>query len=378
MDIRIYKNHFFLALFTTLLSLFFWFGFYIDLPGKIGFPHTTLETVFANYDGPNYMVIGKCGYLKQCIATKFSLPQPLEYYPAHFPGFPALIRYFSLFTTTPKAMLVASLFGSILFTLACFQFFKLYLGQKTAYYLTIISLFFPARMLILRLIGAPETMFIALTLFSIIYFQKQKYLLSAVMASLAMTLKSPGVILFFAYVCMALFDYLRTKNIYQILSKYSFFLLGPAIVFLIFYLYYLQTGDFLAYFHSGDNIHLNLTPYSVFISNHTWINTIWLEDVLYIFLLIFFGLKLLFGQYRFNLIFVYPLLFTLLTVFVGHRDISRYIAPTYPFILMAYHQFFIDKKTKSLIWLIAPAIILYAINFLIGNVAPISDWTPYL
>jgi hypothetical protein len=324
------------------------------------------------------MVIAKCGYLKNCIATKFSLPQPLEYYPAHFPGFPLLIKYFGLYTSTPKAMLIVSLLGSVGLTLAMYQLFKNYLGSSSAYYLSLVGLFFPARLLVLRLVGAPETLFIATTIFSILLFQKQKYLFSAIMAGLAMTLKSPGVILFMAYLCMAIFDYVKNQKTVEVINKYFIYLVGPVIVGLIFYFYFLETGDFLAYFHSGDNIHLNLLPYSVFISNHTWINTIWLEDVIYIFITAMVGLKMLFSKYRFNLIFVYPFLFTLATIFVGHRDISRYLAPAYPFLLLGFNQFFLQKGTKYIVWLIFPAIILYAVNFIIGNTAPISDWTPYL
>ena len=324
------------------------------------------------------MVISKCGYIKKCIATQFSLPQPLEYYPAHFPGFPALIKYFGLYTTTPKAMLIVSLFGSILLTLACYQLFKNYLGDKTAFYLAIVSLFFPARLMVLRVIGAPETLFAGLTIFSIIYFQKKRYVISALLAALSLAIKSPGVILFMAYLCMAIFDYIRSKNIINVVYKYGIYLLGPLVVGLTFYLYYLQTGDFFAYFHSGDNIHLNILPYMVFISNHTWINTIWLEDVLYIFLLSFYGLKTIFTKYRFNLVFIYPFLFVLATVFVAHRDISRYLTPAYPFFLLGFSQFFAQKGTKYIFWLLVPAIILFTINFIIGNTAPISDWTPYL
>jgi hypothetical protein len=181
-----------------------------------------------------------------------------------------------------------------------------------------------------------------------------------------------------AYLCMAIFDFVKTKNISLVINKYFIFLLGPIIVGLVFYYYYLQTGDFFAYFHSGDNFHLNILPYLVFISNQTWINTIWLEDVIYIFLLAFVGLKSLFAKYRFNIIFVYPFLFALATIFVAHRDISRYLAPTYPFLLLGFSPFFLQKSTKIIIWLLLPAIILYAVNFIIGNTAPISDWTPYL
>lgn len=373
-----YSKYFYLSLFTVLLSTTFWFGFYYNIPGKLGFPATTLETVFANYDGPNYMVIAKCGYVKNCIATKFSLPQPLEYYPAHFPGYPLLIKYFSLYTSTPKAMLVVTLLGSILLTLTTYNFFKMYLSEKLAYYLAILMLFFPGRLLVLRVVGAPETWFIGLTLLSIILFQRQKYLISAISAAFALTLKSPGVLLFAAYVCMAIFDYLKYQDLRQLFYKYFGFILVPLTALIIFYLYYLETGDFLAYFHSGDNIHLNLLPYLVFISNHTWINTIWLEDVIYIILLAFVGLSKLFKRFKFNLIFVYPFIYTLAAVFVAHRDISRYISPAYPFLMLAFGKTLSKSNYKYILIILLPALILFAINFIIGNVAPIADWTPYL
>jgi hypothetical protein len=289
MNFTKYSKYFVLSLITILVSVVFWYVFYFNVPGKIGFPSTQLETVFANYDGPEYMVIAKCGYTRNCIATKFSLPQPLEYYPAHFPGFPMLIKYLSFYTSTPKAMLIATLLGSILFTLVSFYFFKMYLSEKLAYYLAILSIFFPGRMLVLRIVGAPETWFMGLTLLSIIFFQRRRYILSAVAAALSLLLKSPGVLLFAAYLCMAIFDWVKYKNFKSLFNKYFIYLIGPITALIIFYFYYLQTGDFFAYFHSGDNIHLNFLPYSIFISNHTWINTVWLEDVLYIFFYCLFG-----------------------------------------------------------------------------------------
>lgn len=79
------KSQFKLVALTVLFSVFFWFIFYFNVPGKIGFNNVSLETVFYNYDGPNYMVISKCGYNKNCIGPNFSLPQPLEYYPPIYP-----------------------------------------------------------------------------------------------------------------------------------------------------------------------------------------------------------------------------------------------------------------------------------------------------
>lgn len=378
MNFTKYSKFLILGLVTSLVSVLFWFSFYINLPQKLGFPKTTLETIFANYDGPNYMVVTKCGYVKSCIAAHFSLPIPLEYYPAHLPGFPLLIKYFSLYTTTPKAMLVATLLGSVFLTLVLFQFFKLFLGPKTSFYLSLLSIFFPGRMLVLRLVGAPETWFIGFMLLSIILFYKSKYFISALMAALAQIFKSPGILLFAAYGVLFLQEIIKNKTYLKTAKKFIPYLLIPLSALAVFYVYYLQTGDFLAYFHSGDNFHLGFLPYTVFISNHTWINTIWLEDVLYIFVLVFIGVSVLIKKYRFTLVTIFPLIYTVASVLIAHRDISRYIAPVYPFIFLAFSKYLVKKNVKIIFLLLLPAIILFAVNFLVGNTAPIADWTPYL
>lgn len=353
---------------TFLTCLFFWLIFYFNLPRFLGFPVVSLETIYQNYDGPNYLAISKCGYKFECLAKSFALPLPLEYYPAHLPGYPALIKFFDFFTTGPKAMLLATLSGSLFLTYAFYQFLRLFIKPEKSFWLSVIFLFLPARFLVLRLVGAPETWFVGLTLASITAFKTKKYFLSAVFATLAQLLKSPGIILFAVYA----FVLLKQNNLKKILPYF----LIPITGFLIFYLYYLQTGDFFAYFNSGDNHHLTLLPFSVFVSNQSWIYTIWLEELVYIFILVFLGLKFLYKKFKVDIIFLYPLLFTLATIMVAHRDISRYISPVYPFIILAFHKAIL--KNKFILLLIVPAVFLYAINFIIGNTIAISNWAPYL
>ena len=134
----------------------------------------------------------------------------------------------------------------------------------------------------------------------------------------------------------------------------------------------------MSYFQSGDNFHLNFLPYLVFISTKSWINTIWLEDIIYIFLFSIYGIYRLIKKFKFDIIAIYPLVFATATLFVAHRDISRYIAPIYPFLLLAYQKPLNRRSVKTILLFLLPAIVLYAINFVCGNVAPISDWTNYL
>lgn len=363
---------------TFFVTVFFWLIFYFHLPSLIGYGPTSLETVFANYDGPNYMAISKCGYDKSCIGSSFSLPQPHEYYPAHFPGLPWLIKFFAFFTSTPKAMILSALFGSLFLTYVSYHFYLMFVGPSTSFWLTIVSLFLPARLLILRVVGAPETWFIGLTLSSIIFFRKKQYLFAAVFAALSQFFKSPAILLFTVYGLLFTKELLQGKNLWRSVKNYCSFLLIPLVVLLIFSLYQLQTGDFLAYFHSGDNFHLNWLPYQIFISAKSWIGTIWLEDAIYIYFIIFYAAYRLYKKYKFDIIAVYPLVFSLAVALVAHRDLSRYASPIYPFAILATRQFLLKKSFRTIFYLIVPAIILYATNFIVNNTAPISDWAPYL
>ncbi|MFA5024929.1 MAG: hypothetical protein WC503_00270 [Candidatus Shapirobacteria bacterium] len=375
MNFNKYRFQLLLLLITFISTALIWFGFYKNLPQKLGFPTTTLETVFANYDGPNYMIVAKCLYKKDCIATNYSLPQPLEYYPAHLPGYPLLIRYFSLFTNTPKAMLLTTLFGSLLFTLVSFYFYKQFFKERTSFWLAFLMIFFPARLFVLRLVGAPEMWFLSFILLSIIFFKKKNFWLSAIFAALSQTLKSPGILLFASYLIIAFIDYKKTKKLN---TNYLFYLLIPLSALGIFYYYFLQTGDFLAYFHSGDNFHLTPFPYQVFVSTRTWINTIWLEDVIYVFALCFFAVAKLWKRYKLDIVLIFPLIYTLASVMVAHRDISRYMIPVYPFVFLAFGKKIASSKVRLIFFLIIPAVFLYTINFIIGNTAPITTWAPYL
>ena len=361
-----------ISLLTVIPTLIIWLLFHFNLPSVFGFGHVDLKTIFANYDGPNYLVIAKCGYEKTCIRNQFSLPTPLEYYPAHLPLYPFLIRAFNFIMPAPVAMLFLTLVGSVLLN---FAFYFL----SGSLWLTFAFTLFPGRMLILRSVGAPETLFVGFILWSIIFFKQKKYLLAALCAVLVQALKSPGILLFGAYGIMALYQLVIDKITFKILiSRYGAFLLVPLSALFIFYLYYLQTGDFLAYFHSGDNIHLNLLPFTALISTKSWVNGIWLEDILYIFLLSLFGISRLLGKYKFDILSVFPALFLAASLLVAHRDISRYTAPIYPFLFLAFAPHLQTKAFKVALLILIPAIFLYAINFIIGNTAPVADWTPYL
>jgi len=373
-----------LAIVTIFSTLLVWLPFAFGL-GK------GMLTVFANYDGPNYIIIAKTLYDKAQIASTFSLPIPLEYYPAHLPAYPLLIKLFDSFLSGTWAMLLVTLFSTIFAAFFFYLLLKKFNLTTKPLWLAIIFLFLPARWLVVRSVGSPEPLFIAALLASFYFFKsaldkKENNLLSpfksvtfdfflaGIFGALAQITKTPGALLFIAYCLFLISKFFRTKKfIYQAWPL----LLIPLSILPVFWFYKIQTGDFLAYFHSGDNFHLVFPPFQSFITGKNWLGDFWLEDMIYVYLVGALGVVLLFKQKLYDLA-SFALIFFLATLFVAHRDLSRYSLPLVPFALIAFAPFLEKKEFKIAFCFILIPIYLYTINFILHNTAPIADWTPYL
>jgi hypothetical protein len=72
------------------------------------------------------------------------------------------------------------------------------------------------------------------------------------------------------------------------------------------------------------------------------------------------------------------LVFFIAIIFVQHRDIPRYSLPLWPMALVAFERFFTDKRFLLVFFFLLPAIYLFAWDFIIYNVMPISNWAAYL
>jgi hypothetical protein len=375
------RNIFYLWLITVFSTLIVWTAFST---------RNQMTKVFANFDGPNYLVIAKCGYNPECIRKNFSLPLPLEYYPAHFPGYPLLISFLDQFLPGWWAMLAVTLFSTGIMV-AIFYLLLKQLQIKSAFWLSFILLFLPARTLVLRSVGAPETLFIAVILGSIYFYLKEKYWLAGLFLAAAQLTKTPAILLFGAYgIDIFLqstsedpireprrFLDIKPRRLKQVLIKRIPLLIGPVVLLPLFLIFQKQTGNFWAYFHSGDNFHLIPLPFQTFISSRSWLGDFWLEDIFYVYLVGGLAITQLWKKYRVNIITIFPAVFYLATLFVAHRDISRYSAPLYPFWIIGFQKALKKKEFKIIFLILLPAAYLFAINFINYNVAPIADWSPY-
>ena len=265
---------------------------------------------------------------------------------------------------------------NLAFTIFLAWFFYFLLSKfkiKHALLLTTVFLFLP-RFLVVRSVGAPESVFIFFLLLSIYFFDKNKFLVAAIFGGLSVATKTPAIILFGAYSLVLLERYIKFRK-FNIRSLYLIFI--PGALLFVFILYMKQYGDFFAYFHSGDNIHL-LFPFSVFNFQNRWVDTAWLNDIIFYYFMYGLAVYYLYKS-RFRTMFYFALLFFISILFVQHRDIARYSLPLWPLAVIVFNKFFTSKAFLLIFFLIVlPAAVFYSWNFMLYNILPIADWAPYL
>lgn len=329
------------------------------------------STIYRNFDGLEYIIIAKSFYNSHVISL---LPQslPASYFASHFPGYAILIAFFAPILGFLKSMLFVSLLSTILATWAFYFLVKDFKLTNHPFFLSLMFLILPARWLIVHSVGSSEPTFILFILLTFYFFMKfeasgklQNILFASLFGLFAQITRPPGILLF-----AALTFYVLVFK--KISLKYLPLLLIPLGLLGVFFLYSQAYGDFWAYFHSGDNIHLTFPPFSVFNKSEFWVGDMWLEDVIYIFILGFLGGVTLLKQRLYPLAF-FVLTFLTASIFVAHRDISRYVLPIFPFILIAFEKALTSREFKIILPIILLAIYLYTQNFILNNTAPIPN-----
>src|SRR3989344_3137004 len=305
-----------IALISVIPTLLIWLPFFLRIPRVLGIPlpREGMATIVANYDGPLFLVVAKTFYNPELMGN-FEFGLPAQYYAAHFPLFPALIKLFSPLIGYVYSMLFLTVTISILAIYFFYLFIQDYVEKKNTLWLTAVFAVFPARF-------------------------------SKVSSS---------------------FDFKKISSITLI----PFALLG------VFILYKVRLNDFLAYFHSGDNIHLFFPPFQIFDYSQPWVGTFWLEEIIFVYLFGLLGLIKLIEMKERELAWFVGLFFASI-LFVSHRDHIRYSLPIVPFLLMAFSDTIIKKEFKYVMLILIIPIYLFSLAYISQNVMPISDWSPLL
>ncbi|PJB87944.1 hypothetical protein CO083_04340 [Candidatus Roizmanbacteria bacterium CG_4_9_14_0_8_um_filter_34_12] len=395
-------------------TLILWLPFILRFSHWLGLSisESNFLYIYKHYDGPLYIIPAKSFYDPEIIKTlRVDISLIPGYYAAHLPLYSLFIRIFSYVFGYLKSMIFTNVFFTVILAGFFYYFIRFFQITKKPLLLATIFLFLP-RFLVVRSVGAPESLFILLVLVSLFFFEKKNYLFAGVFGGLATMTKSPGILLFFAYLLAIGEQCLKQNNPVNIRNpignglpagrqglprsfdvtsgfarddnnaKFAFnwrwfgLIFIPIGLLLVFILYYFQFGDFFAYFKSGDNIHL-VFPYAIFNASKSWVGTAWLEDVLFVFFIYILTVITL-RNTKHRSFFYFSLVYLIATTFVQHRDISRYSLPLWPMACIAFESFFTSKKFKIAAMILLPAIFLYAWNFFVQNVMPIGEWQPFL
>ena len=369
-----FKDLSILAAIGIAITLLIWLPHLLALPDFWGLSFKEgFSTIYRNFDGLEYVVIAKSFYNPQIIQT---LPQllPASYFASHFPGYAILITFFALVFGYLKSMLFVSLLSTILAVFAFYFLVRDFKLTEHPLFLSILFLILPARWLIVHSVGSSEPTFIFFIILCLYFFMKfeqsQKIpniFLAAIFGLLAQITRPQGILLFAA---LGLYILIKKRSFNYL--KYFPLALIPVGLVAIFYLFSLSYGDFWAYFHSGDNIHLTFLPFQVFNKVQFWVGSIWLEDIVYMFLLGFLGGVMLLKQKLYPIAF-FVITYLAVSTLVAHRDISRYILPIAPFVLIAFEKVLVSREFRIILPIILLAIYLYAQNFLLANTAPIPN-----
>lgn len=373
--------------FTLLPTLLIWLPFFFRMKSfwTIPLPSAGMATIVANYDGPLFLVVAKTFYNPELIKASFSFPLPTEYYAAHFPLFPLLIRLVAPIMGFPYAMLSLTLASSALALYFFHRFISRYVDAKNATWITFVFSILPARWLITRSVGSAEPLFLAAIIASLFYFQKRKYWAAGIWGVLAQLTKSPGILLFIAYSAaivaphfkkLATMSFRKWVKLLHFKRVYPIGLI-PVSLLALFVLYQFTFNDFLAYFHSGDNIHLFFLPFSIFNYSAQWVGTFWLEEVIFVYLFGILGLLALIKQKR-SVLAWFVGIFFVSTIFVSHRDLIRYSLPIVPFLFAAFSDTLVKREFKIAMAVLIIPIYLFSLAYISQNVMPISDWAPFL
>lgn len=378
---KILKDISILSLFILFTTLLVWLPYLLRI-SFLGFDFSDgFPTIYKNFDGLEYIIIAKTLYFPNLLAA---IPQelPASYFPAHFPGYSLLLIPFAPILGYLKSMVFVSLLFTVLSSITFYLLLVRFQLSSQPLWLAIVFTLLPARWVIVRSIGSAETVFIFFTLLAIYFYLsfeeslKYKFLyFTAIAASLAQLTRPPGILLFVALMIFPILISLKNKRLKEALLtpiKYFPLFLVPLTLVGIFYWFQVSMGDFWAYFHTGDNIHLTFPPFQVFNKDQFWVGDIWLEDIIYIFLLGFLaGFSLL--KTKLAPAGFYVLIYLLATSLVAHRDIARYALPIFPFVLLAFRKPIESREFKITMIVLALGIYFYTQNFLLSNTAPIAN-----
>lgn len=352
-----FKDIFIIICISFLSSFVLTFFFYLFPPKilEIHVPHGTNEVVERNYDGPIYVVLAKTLYNQEELQRINFNKLPFIYYANHFPLFPLIIRVTTIIIHNYfRSLILLTWIPAALFTSIFYLFIKKFKLSNKPFLLAVVSLFLPPRWLAARTVGGTEPIFMLFLIIALYLWFDKKYLLASFFAALLVLVRPPGIIFFFCFLALIIFEGMRTKNkflyfITTVKEKWPIILMPLAILGLFYFNKYVF-GNFWAFFEATKGTTPNNFSFFPFASVLGY-NTTLVEGFLYLFSIYIVGIYGLWRQEKkqlaiFCLIYLLPFFFI-----TFNYDVYRFLLPIAPFCLIIGYQKIIKHKNFKFFFL---------------------------
>jgi hypothetical protein len=347
--IKIIKSHqlvflFFLTIVSNLVTYLFF--------------SKNINLVCRYLDGPHYLAVAKSFYQGITAVNPALLPE--WYFSVHLIGFPFFIRFFLFFLPDCLAMLSTV----TLFTALAVILFYLLLKQgryvKNPLWLSLVFIFFSPRWLLYHSVVGSEAIFLTFVFSSLLFYKKERYFLSILMAACSALTRIFGLLMF----PLLLYLFVKDKKWNLILSSF----LIPLSLFFHFLYYHFRFGDFFAYFRWNTKQIQALPFASQILLRIGEDKTAVAEFFILICLITVAGIWRLRKQPE---LFLYSLLLFLPIPLLVQVDFSRFFIPVFPFAwLVAFEKFFDSRIFKFVFPLLVIISYVYVMTAVPTNLFP--------
>ncbi len=329
------------------------------------------DKIVRYWDGPPYMYVAKTLYRVPADHPFVPYGLPAWYFANHLPGYPLLIRLFTIPTlgAYPAAMILATLSTAVVSALLFYELLKSQQLVVSPLWTAVLFSFLPPRWMLYHAVGASEPLFYCLVFAAFLFLARERTAGVVACIALASVTRITGVLL------VPIFGL-----IYLLRGQWRRALAVPlALVGLlaVFGWYYVVYGDFLAYFSwTMDNAAL-IAP---------WPFTAYLRKAgesmhgadLYAWLYLLFGIGTL-ALWRRRELFVYCAVYWVFFTFTTYKDLPRYMLAFSPFALLVGFDSVLTRRECR--WVLPLLVFLdgvYAWRMIPGNMVGRAVWDQLL
>jgi hypothetical protein len=297
-----------------------------------------MAPVYRFWDGPNFLTVARTLYEIQPDNPLLAYVYDARFFAAYLPLYPLLVRALA-FVGYERALLLASILAATAAALLFYRLARDVWKLKSPLFLSLVFLFLPPRWILYRSVGATESLFLATTLLSILWFEKGRVGRAACAGALAALTRISGLMIAPAYGVILLRER-RWRSI-------AWLALIPAGLLGYFFFCAERFGSFFAYFTPHGEKIARLVPFGFL--PVLFQRGMYHQAEFHILMALVYAVGI--SRLRpFPVIFWYCVFEFALHVTLSTEDWSRYFLSMAPFALVVGFRDVLD--TKALRWML--------------------------